>query len=330
MRQRRSALRRKLAEHKKLSVAWPRALRIIKAVARDSMSVEEATRRIRQIAPDKNLRGQMSEFFARLEKPRSPQEIAAEEKELKERRKALDKKEEINRAVQLADRGLTALVSLATKGDHEAIDGLVTLAIDASTHVLLIECALREATRTVARKHDQWPVLIIAGSNFEAKLRKRIDDLQLSQDLPPLRSRFRQARGADMNYPARCWAQAAVRTLEETRLRVLLIVKEKDAYLQLCVREGWQLSRMPGWVMNAMNLEPFSARSHRTWSTVIREMIRQQMPDFHTHADWATQRNTAKQSGRDSKGEIQNAILDDIGRALKTIAPLTALPKLTC
>jgi hypothetical protein len=45
------------------------------------------------------------------------------------------------------------------------------------------------------------------------------------------------------------------------------------------------------------------------------------MPDFHTQPEWANQRRTAVANERDSVGEIQNAILDDIVSALARLAP---------
>ncbi len=56
-------------------------------------------------------------------------------------------------------------------------------------------------------------------------------------------------------------------------------------------------------------------------------MIREQKPDFHTSPEWENQRNTARHRGRDTRGEIQNAILDDIVSALRRIAPSAKLPK---
>jgi hypothetical protein len=53
----------------------------------------------------------------------------------------------------------------------------------------------------------------------------------------------------------------------------------------------------------------------------MRDMIRQQLPDFHTRPEWKNQRSTAAQGARNTVGEVQNAILDDIASALKRIAP---------
>jgi len=69
------------------------------------------------------------------------------------------------------------------------------------------------------------------------------------------------------------------------------------------------------------DLPGFSERSLPRWKPVIRAMIREQMPEFHKHSDWGNQRRTAAASGRDTPGEIQNAILDDICSALGRIAP---------
>ena len=66
---------------------------------------------------------------------------------------------------------------------------------------------------------------------------------------------------------------------------------------------------------------PLSWRSLPAWKDVIRSMIREQMPNFHEDPVWANQRNTAKMSGRGSKGVVQSRILEDICDALESLVP---------
>ena len=56
-------------------------------------------------------------------------------------------------------------------------------------------------------------------------------------------------------------------------------------------------------------------------------LIREQVPDFHKAPVWESQRNTARRNCRDTRGEIQNAILDDIVSALRRLAPAAKVPK---
>ena len=84
---------------------------------------------------------------------------------------------------------------------------------------------------------------------------------------------------------------------------------------------GWDLSEYPSWVFDAMALKPFSADSFDEWKAVVRQIIREQVADFHLLPEWATQRMTGEASGRGTPGEIPNAILDDIVSALKRLIP---------
>jgi hypothetical protein len=62
----------------------------------------------------------------------------------------------------------------------------------------------------------------------------------------------------------------------------------------------------------------------------VRKLIREQMPDFQMRPEWSNQRNTAAASGRETPGEIKNAILDDITSALERLVPDSDLPKSDC
>ena len=93
---------------------------------------------------------------------------------------------------------------------------------------------------------------------------------------------------------------------------------------------GMELGEFPQWVEDAFQLPAFCTGTAKDWGKVIREMIREQVAEFHTLPEWETQRNTARQGGRDGRGEIQNAILDDIMSALKGIAPAAKMPNPGC
>jgi hypothetical protein len=81
---------------------------------------------------------------------------------------------------------------------------------------------------------------------------------------------------------------------------------------------------VPAWAPKTKELPDFSEETLGHWAPLVREMIRDQIPDFHLRSEWSNQRNSCKARRRDTKGEIQNAILDDIASALKTIAPKKA------
>ena len=187
--------------------------------------------------------------------------------------------------------------------------------------VLALQVGQREEIQRLAHNRVVWPLLTDGEPGWEKKAAIKIGLLDLGAALKAFRSRFRQARGANENYPARVWAMTAVRTIEESRLRLVMLQGFTDEICTLASKLKWEISDQPDWASQACESGHFCSASAPAWAKLIRAMVRQQMPDFHTHADWKNQRNTARLTGRDSIGELQNSILDDIGSALKRLAP---------
>jgi hypothetical protein len=173
-------------------------------------------------------------------------------------------------------------------------------------------------------------------AGWEKSAQERIAKLELGADLQWFKVRFRKARGTDANLPARLWARAAVRTIEETHFRfqclreLLRQFGSTTALNDYCFKAGWNPGRDPQWLKDVVRLPPFSDKSLVGWKPLIRKMIREQLPGFHTRPEWVNQRNTAEASGRNTHGEVQNAILDDIMSALQRLAPCSEVPKPVC
>jgi hypothetical protein len=170
---------------------------------------------------------------------------------------------------------------------------------------------------------------VSAKSSWQTAAAQQLQGLELGKELEVLQVRFESARGPDENYPARQWAKAAVRTLEETRRRFIMYGEYRDEFQQIIFAGKAELAEIPRWAGAACRLPLLSKETARAWGSVIRDMIRQQIPDFHTRPEWQNQRKTAAYSGRNTAGEIRNAILDDIVSALRRIAPRATLPKFT-
>jgi hypothetical protein len=175
----------------------------------------------------------------------------------------------------------------------------------------------------------QWPVLADDEPGWEETAIKRVAALKLGVGLRVFKVRFRQARGADANLPARLWAKAAVRVAEETRLRLFMIAQlhrdfaSSGMLADFCVDYGWELRPKSKWGDTAALLPPLSVAVLPKWKPVVRQMIREEMPNFHESDEWSNQRRTAAENGRDSVGEIRNAVLDDIISALVSLTPET-------
>lgn len=176
----------------------------------------------------------------------------------------------------------------------------------------------------IARKLPTWPVIVSVLPNWEEEARRQVGQLSLGADVKHIVIPFRKAGGPDDNYPSRRWAKQGVYTVNTTRhLQRWLVAKQEKADKDLW--DGcWRRADEPSWVAKAKELPDFSVATVPEWTKVIREMIREEMPDFHLRPEWENQRRSCTKQANDrnssmTKGEIQNAVLDDIISALKTV-----------
>jgi hypothetical protein len=310
----------------KLQAARRKADPIFAKLLRDQMPVEAAKRKFRRAVPNEALAREIVDTWEKAVKL-TPEEIARNKDDIARQEKELTHCERIFKARRAIENGLSMLGELASAGDEEAAKDLVQTAVHAAALLGIVERMHPELARNLAKRKKMWPVLATDDADWAEATRRRVADLKLGESFLPFRVRFRAARGTDINLPARMWAKAAVRTIEESRLRILLWGQVRrdfgstDALVDFLIDHNWQYGKPTTWISEAANMGPFCSDSVRGWKTAIRKMIREEMPDFHTHPDWITQRNTAVASGRSTPGEIQNAILDDIVSALTRLAP---------
>lgn len=293
---------------------------------REDASVEQVGPEIRRLVPDKAQRDALCRKMLKMAEARSKQTAEASGggapcEATRAPRKGVSK------AHLTALRALDTLWQAVLDGDGEGMSGLVEVSLMSAQLLSFAEKLHPELVRPFARGQMHWPVLLSAENSWEKKAAERVAGLELGADLPCGRPRFRQARGADANYPARLWAKAAVRTIMETRLRgwcfgqLCLFLGSAAALADLSLRERWRMIDIPEWASDLPKLKPFSRDSLPQWKSMVRNLIRDQVPNFHTLPEWKAQRNTAAASGRDTAGEIRNAILDDILSALERLAP---------
>ena len=185
-----------------------------------------------------------------------------------------------------------------------------------------------EMMSKIASTMSSWPIEAAVDDNWSVIV-ERLKKLKLGQDesVHRVSPQFYPAQGDDAQLPARWWAKQAVRCLTHT----------KDTQKRLSKFPAERLLRkrcriapvpVPAWAMKARTLPDFSSdpKVLSQWASLIREMIREQVPDFHNREEWARYRansrtHSKKLGASPTKGAIQNAIIDDIVAALKTIAP---------
>lgn len=216
----------------------------------------------------------------------------------------------------------------AFAGNQAAVKWLVDLATHLSWRISALEKKQPKIMSEIARKINVWPVVADTQPGSNEETLARLDELGLGKDIPPqIEPSFRKARGCDENNPARRWAKAAVRCVNTTRFWQRQLVSRKDSVDKKLEQGTWKRGIEPAWVSKTKNLPDFTQTPivRKQWADVIREMIRQELPDFHTRPEWKNQQNSCKPSSKlpgahPSKGDIQNAIFDVIIPALNTIA----------
>jgi hypothetical protein len=295
---------------------------IVRDVFADKISPADAAEQVRKLKLDDALLRELFDNYSKATTTTDGQRKEARE-ELRKTGKDIQRRAKLLEASRQASEALEILTRTALAGDTDAARDLAKHAIAAVGFLDMLRQKCPEAVRAIARQEFNWPVLLDADGNWKNSLPQNFGDLGLGSETWSLRCKFREARGADENHPSRVWAKCAVRAIEETRLRCC-IFRFKDAVKKVVVEQRrWGLGPIPDWVTKAMGLPPFSNEPDalKHWASLIRFMIREQMPNFETHPHWKNQRNTARAAGRTTKGVIQNRILDDITDALKTIAP---------
>jgi hypothetical protein len=326
----------------KLECANRKVMPILMEALSNRVPVEVAARQIKSLVPDKALRKKLAEVFSKA-LVATPEQIAKQKRSIARREAKLardesdlDRSSRLLKSREAIHHALSRLAKAALAGDLDAARHLAEAATDAAMFLHGVEGLHSDLLRPIARGKTYWPVLASEETGWEKGVVQRIARLELGADLLCFKVRLRKARGADANLPARRWAKAAVRAIEETRFRFLCfsqVLREFgsiEALSDYCLAARWSLGHEPEWVKGVAELRQFSSESLAAWKPVVRKMIREQVPDFQTRPEWSTQCNTAEASGRNTPGEIQNAILDDIISALGRLAPIRQMPKSGC
>ena len=323
------------ARFAKLLAAKRRAEPIVLKMLRDEMPVELAVKKVKRLVRDREMLRELFDVWEKAVRA-TPEQIAKEKEDIQRRQRGIAHSERLHNDRKAITTGLITLAEATEAGDAEAAKNLAEVVIQASVLLAIAEKRHPELLKPVARKQRMWPVLADDDPGWEREAVRHVAELNLGAESRALKARFRKVRGTDANLPARLWAKAAVRTIEETQSRILSFGQvlrdfgSNQSLADFCLETGWIIGEQPKWVDDAAKLRDFSSDSLPKWKRVIREMIREQMPDFHSQPEWITQRNSAAARGRDTTGEVQNAILDDICSALERIAPAKEVPKSTC
>lgn len=279
-----------------------------------------------ELVPEKALRKKVFDWYTEI-LSRKPEETEQADAELKVARAELNVRSRIQDHKSSITRGIESLCKSVETDGLAAAEVLLEVATYATFHLMLATRTHPEIMKEVAAMNSMWPVIAKEEPGWEKIATDQVIKLELGKGLTRFKTPLRRVRGSDIHLPARRWAKAAVHAIDETRWKApffLHMVKKlggSDEWAAFSVMHGWDLADYPSWVSSATKLEPLSVNTFDSWKAVIREIIREQVADFHLLPEWATQRMTAEANGRNTPGQIQNAILDDIVSALKRLVP---------
>jgi hypothetical protein len=312
---------------------WPKLDAIVQDCLNNQLDTREAAKRIRELVPNKTTALRLFENYKRFtavtppQVSRDAQNLRQKEAKLKSDEAELVVWDRLRRARGVINKGLQLLTDAAQSGNKEALKWLVESAANAASFVLLAERLQPELAKALAKTEGFWPVLVGVKSGWEESVRQRITRLELGSAVPVL-TQLREPRGHECRLPARQWARAAVDAIDQTRLRIFAIRElcrrfgDPDKLWRWCRRTGWDVSMREKWITDVIGLPDLSVKTLPVWKSVVRKLIREQMPAFQTCKIWRNHRTAARANGRESKGVVQNRILDDICDALERMLPV--------
>jgi hypothetical protein len=325
-RERRRELSRKEKEWRELEKAIHQLSPLITSVLNGDQEAVNAFPDVSELVPDAEMRRKVFDWYSERinREPETGELERSEADDSEEKHAARARVLKWKESIQTSTEGLLSAIE---SGDEGAAEALIDAATNATMLLMFATRMYPEIMKEAATMKTLWPVIAREEPGWEKTAANQIAELELGKGMIKFKTPLRKVRGSDVQLPARRWAKAAVRTIDETRWRAPMFshLLEKlggsEQWANFSIERGWELADYPSWVVPATRLEPFSVETYDSWKAVVREIIREQVTDFHLLPEWATQRASAEANGRNTPGEIQNAILDDIVSALKRLAP---------
>ena len=298
---------------------------IIAEVLRGDRETSDANAEVRRLLPDQETRNKVFEFMSQSIH-KKPEDLARERMEEEEatRQQTISQKNLQNQQSMI--RAVSRLFESVNSGDSCAAEALYQVTFFATSLLTNAVHHHPELFRNLVEKNTLWPVMAHANENWQNTM-NHLRSLGLGKITSIIKTKLREVRGSDVDLPARRWAKESIRVIDETRWKTNCFASLMhqlgglDEWADFAIKHGWDIEALPSWVSEISTLKPFSVATFDEWKVVVRKIIREEVPNFHQLPEWATQRMTAASNGRNTPGEIQNAILDDIVSALKRLVP---------
>lgn len=248
----------------------------------------------------------------------SAEDLVKAEIELEDKKACLDAQSKL-----LESSG--ELMQRMLKGDSSAAVALLRTAQDVTSVLQLQYRKAPELFADYLKFTDRLPVIATLYPGWVARAKESMKTVHLGTHR--ISSRLKRSAYKTNKYPCRAWAAWALEVLELNRANAV-IWSEIFSFLQAGNRTDLNLMLPPTWAMKSWELQELSKQSLPEWALLAREMIRKQVPNFHTLPEFRTeiQRIKARARHRDDvaggkplTGTLQTALLDKIINAMRSI-----------
>ena len=210
-------------------------------------------------------------------------------------------------------------------GDKYAAEAVLRTAHDMTAMLQAMYCTKPGLFHDKTRFMRQLPVLASLKPGWEDRARTHMERLKLGGAMA--HSHLKPSAHKTERNICRAWARQAIETLEQNRYGPAWW-QSIHHYLEAGNRPEMRLRVPPDWVVHAWQLPPLSKETVKQWAALCREMIRDQVSGFHEHEEFKHELSRIKartrhrddvQAGRNLSGTLQNALLDKIADAMRSI-----------
>lgn len=230
----------------------------------------------------------------------------------------------LNARIQIHEAS-SELVTRMLNGDRSAAEAVLTAAHDMTVLLQIMYSTKPDLFREKVQFMRCLPVLADLEPGWVKSASKHMQSLRLGEMLSP--SHLKPSAYKTERNICRAWARRAIEVLEQNRFGPAYW-QSIPPYLEAGKRPDLKLKIPPEWVTKVWALPLLSSQTVKQWCALSREMIREQMPDFHGRDEFKTEMARIKartrhrddvKAGRTLTGTLQNALLDKIADAMRSI-----------
>ncbi|MEZ5386497.1 MAG: hypothetical protein R3F13_13375 [Prosthecobacter sp.] len=254
----------------------------------------------------------------------SPPSPSEPELEVMTREALEDRQACLDAQIQMHE-AFSKLLPRMLNGDKFAAEAVLRTAHDVTMMLQLMYRGKPELFHDKTRFMRQLPVLASLNPGWEERARKHVERLKLGGALA--HSHLKPSAHKTERNLCRAWAHRAIETLEQNRYGPAWW-QSIQPFLEAGNRPDLRLRVPPDWVVRAWQLPPLSKETVKQWAALCREMIREQVPGFHVREEFKHELSRIKaraglredvDAGKKLPGRLQNALLDKIADAMRSI-----------